>query len=199
MKRIRSSKSAGFTLVEMLIALVIFGLLTAAGVTLLNISARTQQTSERLFAELNDLRQLGALLGADLALAAPRLYRDREGRPQRAFAGTGGGAPMLMAFVRTGWDSGEGPRLQRVGYRLRERALERLSYSQVDGAEPIAAAPLLDRVRVVRLRFRDDEGEWRTRWDASDPTRLPVAVELVTLSDPFGTVRQVFTVGSGRR
>ena len=194
----------GFTLVEMLIALAIFGMLTAAGVALLTVTARTQETSDRLLAELGEIRRLGALLTADLAQAAPRVHRDGDGRPQRAFAGGAGETEMLIAFVRRGWDSGEddwsgGPALQRVGYRLRGDRLERLSYPQVDGGgEPVAVA-LLDGVQGLRLRYRDDEGSWRERWDPSDPARLPSAVELVTTSAAQGTVRQLFLVGPGVR
>ncbi|HEV2865733.1 MAG TPA: type II secretion system minor pseudopilin GspJ, partial [Allosphingosinicella sp.] len=157
-------KRNGFTLVEMLIALSIFGMLTAAGVALLTVTARTQESSDRLLAEVGELRRVGALLGADLAQAAPRIYRDEGGRPRRAFAGSGGEAPLLMAFVRRGWDSGDGPALQRVEYRLRAGAIERVSYAHVDGAsEPLAVVPLIDRVRTLRLRYRDSDGAWRER------------------------------------
>lgn len=198
MKRL-SLRVAGFTLVEMLIALSIFGMLTAAGVTLLSVTARTQQTSDRLLGQLGEMRRVGALLNADLAQAMPRLHRDAEGRPQRAFAGGGGDAPMLLVFVRGGWDGGEGPTLQRVGYRLRDGRLERLGYAHVDGAPAAVAVPLLDGVTALRLRYRDDEGEWRERWDSSDPILMPTAVELVTTTAAHGTVRQLFQVGSGLR
>ena len=192
-------RTAGFTLVEMLIALSIFGMLTAAGVTLLSVTARTQQTSDRLLGQLSEMRRVGALLTADLAQAAPRMYRDGEGRPQRAFAGGAGDAPLLLAFVRGGWDGGAGATLQRVGYRLREGRLERLGFARVDGAPATIAVPLLDGVTALRLRYRDEEGEWRDRWNPSDPTRLPMAVELVTSTETHGNVRQLFLVGSGRR
>lgn len=193
-------KRNGFTLVEMLIALSIFGMLAAAGVTLLGVTARTQQTADRLLAEVGELRRLGALLEADLALAAPRPWRDRDGRPQRAFAGGGGGeAPVLLAFVRGGWDSGDGPRLQRVAYRLREGRLERLAFAHVDGAGEATAVTLLDGVRALRLRYRDEDGLWHERWAHSDQARLPRAVELVTDSESHGLVRQLFLVGSEPR
>lgn len=199
MRRSGSAAQAGFTLVEMIIALFIFGLITAAGVTLLGLSARTQESSDRLLAELGELRRVNALLTADLGQAAPRLYRDRDGRPQQAFAGGAGDLPMLLAFVRRGWDQGEAGGLQRVGYRLREGRLERLGFARVDGGGEARVAEVMDGITSLRLRYRDDEGEWRDRWDPTDATRLPRAVELVTTSRTHGTMRQLFLVGGPAR
>jgi general secretion pathway protein J len=192
-------KRNGFTLVEMLIALSIFGMLTAAGVALLSVTARTQETSERLLGEVGELRRVGALMTSDLAQAAPRPWRDADGRAQRAFEGAGGSEPGLMVFVRRGWDAGEGAALQRVGYRLRSGVLERLGYVHVDGGGEAVAVPLLDGVRTIRLRYRDEDGAWRERWDPTDKGDLPYAVELVTDSDSHGLIRQLFLVGAGQR
>ena len=196
--RRRSADANGFTLIEMLVALAIFGMLTAAGVTLLSLSARTQESSDRLLGELSQLRRVSALMTADLALAAPRLHRDSDGRPQRAFAGDSGESEMLMLLVRRGWDDGAGGGVQRVGYRLRDGRLERLAFAHVDGGGPALAVHLLDEVRSLRLRYRDREGAWLPRWQPSDATRLPAAVELVADSEAHGLVRLVFLVGAGR-
>lgn len=189
----------GFTLVEMLVALSIFGMITAAGVTLLTLTARTQQTSDRLLEEVSELRRTEALLGADLALAVARPWRDRDGRPRRAFAGGGGEAPDLLVLVRGGWDSGDGARLQRVGYRLCEGRLQRLGFVHVDGGGEAVAATLIDGVGAVRLRYRDEDGRWMPNWAHSDAGRLPRAVELVIQSETHGLVRMVFPVGGEAR
>lgn len=190
----------GFTLVEMLIALVIFGMITAAGVTLLTLTVRTQETSDRLLDTLSALRRTGALLNADLAQAAPRIHRNGDGRPQPAFTGGNGGEALLMAFVRRGWEDENAFRssLQRVEYRVRDGRLERWRYDAVDGEGRAVAMPLLEGVRRVQLRYRDRDGTWRDRWDPTDPARLPIAVELVSDSEGQGEVRQLFLVGGGR-
>ena len=190
----------GFTLIEMLIALMIFGMITAAGVTLLSLTVRTQESSERILESLGTIRRTGALLNADLAQAAPRIHRNGDGQPQAAFTGGNGGEALLMAFVRRGWEdeSAFHSSLQRVEYRLRGGRLERWRYDAVDGAGRPVAMPLLEGVRRVQLRYRDRDGSWRDRWDPTDPARLPVAVELVSDSEGQGEVRQLFLVGGGR-
>jgi general secretion pathway protein J len=184
-------RRAGFTLVEMLIALTIFGMLTAAGVALLTLTVRTQETSGRLLAEVGQLRRLGALMTADFAQAAPRASRDRDGRPRPAFAGSA----LNLAVVRHGGPEGA---LQRVEYRLNGDRLERLAYSAVDGDTRAVAIPLLANVSQLRLRYRDREGGWRDAWDPTDATLLPRAVELVSSDPAHGSVRQLFLVGGGR-
>ncbi|MGE0178592.1 MAG: type II secretion system minor pseudopilin GspJ [Sphingomonas sp.] len=192
-------KRNGFTLIEMLIALTIFGMLTAAGVALLSVSARTQETSDRLLAELGEVRRLNALLVADLGEAAARLHRDPEGRSRRAFAGAGGQAPMLMMFVRRSADDGESTGTQRVGYRLAQGQLQRIAFARVDGGGGSAAVfPLMDSVRSVRLRYRNERGEWLDAWNEPDLVRLPAAVELMVDSARHGTVRMLFIVGGAR-
>ncbi|HYI63744.1 MAG TPA: type II secretion system minor pseudopilin GspJ [Allosphingosinicella sp.] len=190
----------GFTLVEMLIALAIFGMITTAGVALLTLTVRTQETSERLLDAVGTVRRTGALLTADMAQAAARSRRDGDGRPRPAFTGGDGGEELLIALVRTGWEDEEASHgsLQRVEYRLTGGRLERWSFAAVDGAGPATAAPLLEGVRRARLRYRDREGLWRARWDPTDVAQLPVAVELVTDSEGRGVLRQLFLVGSRR-
>lgn len=195
------SAEHGFTLVEMLIALMIFGMLTAAGVTLLTLTVRTQETSERLLNQLGEVRALGALLTADLGQAAPRIRRDADGRRVAAFRGSAGNEAQLVVLTRRGWDEeSDAPHsaLQRVEYRLTEGRLVRRVFSQVDGAARAVTQELLGGVRSARLRYRDRDGGWRDRWDPTDPTQLPRAVELITDDDTHGQIRQLFQVGGGR-
>ena len=194
-------REAGFTLIEMLIALMIFGMITAAGVALLTMTVRTQATSDRLLDQLGAERRTNALLTSDLATAAPRTWRDAEGRRLPAFIGAAGDGALLIALVRRGRDDEETSHapVQRIEYRLRDGRLERWSYAAVDGAAPAVAATLLDNVRQVRLRYRDRRGDWHPVWDPTNPNQLPAAVELVSDSAGQGLVRALFLVGGTGR
>lgn len=194
-------KQNGFTLVEMLIALSIFGMLAAGAVAVLSLSVRTQETADAVLAELGELRRADALLAADLGQAVPRPTRDERGDPRPAFAGGTADDLVLLALVRGGWDNpGQvaRPSLQRVEYRLAEGRLERLAFPALDGGGVPVAVPLVDGVRALRMRYRDRDGEWRERWDPTDPAQLPRAVELVIEADGHGTIRQLFLVGAAR-
>jgi general secretion pathway protein J len=189
----------GFTLVELLVSLLIFSLLSAAGVALLSFSVRAQESAGARLDDLAALRRAGALIAGDLAQAAPRLQRDQAGRSHPAFFGGTGETGLALAFVRRGWENGdEAPRpsLQKVEYGLVDGRLLRRAYPMVDGAAPFASVPLLERVDSLRFRYRDQKGEWRDRWDPTDPSRLPRAVEMVVAVAGRGTTRQLFLAGA---
>lgn len=189
-------RQAGFTLVELLVALALFGMLSAAAVSLLGFSVRTEDAAVRRNAELADLRRLGALMGSDLAQAVPRIARDAEGVPRPAFSG----GPADMALVRGGWENPDGlPRasLQKVAYRLAGGRLERIAFPMLDGAAPLDPVALAEGLAGLRYRYRDAEGAWRDQWDAEDPRALPRAVELVLVPAAGAPVRQLFLVGGG--
>lgn len=189
---------AGFTLVELLVSLVIFGLLSAAGVLLLSFSVRAQAGATERLDQLAEIRRAGALLTSDLAQAAPRIPRDEAGAVQPAFAGSAGQG-VILTLVRRGWenfDNAPRPSLQKVQYRLSGDRLERTAYRFVDGSAALPAAPVVSGVRTLQLRYRDRRGEWRDRWNPTRPTDLPVAVEMIIDSQGSGTVRQLFLVGT---
>lgn len=191
---------AGFTLVELMVSLLIFGMLSAAGVALLSFSVRAQESAEERLGDLAGIRRLGALLTSDLAQAAPRPFRDEAGRTRPAFAGTSGdGSEPVLRFVRGGWENHDGSgrsALQKVEYRLRNGRLERVAFRHVDGGAATAPAALVEDLRSLRLRYRDNDGAWRDRWDPTRVTALPRAVEIVLETDGGAPIRHVFLTGT---
>ena len=190
----------GFTLVELLVALTIFALLSAAGVTLLSFSVRAQAAADERLTRLAEIRRAGALLTSDLAQAAPRISRDEAGAVKPAFVGgSGQGDAVILSLVRRGWENLDGaprPSLQKVQYRWVSGRIERTAYAHVDGGPPMAPVAVMTGVRNVRLRYRDPRGEWRDRWDPTQPTLMPSAVEMMIDTQESGSIRQLFLVGT---
>jgi general secretion pathway protein J len=193
-------RSNGFTLVELLVALLIFGMLSAAGVALLSFSVRAQEAADERLGALAEIRRAGALMTGDLAQAAARIARDEAGTPRSAFeGGSGQGERVLLAFVRGGWenwDNSARPSIQKVRYLQVGGQFQRQTYPYVDGSAPTAPSTIVEGVRQLRLRYRDKQGEWRERWDPRQPAEMPVAVELVMDVEGSGSIRQLFLVGT---
>lgn len=185
---------AGFTLVEMLVALAVFGLLATAGVAVTGYALRAQTAVEDRADRLAEFQRLRGLIKADLAQAAVRRTRGADGRPARqAFFGSAGGRP-LMALTRRGWDNPDGaPRasVQYVEYSLDDGRLERRARAALDGA-PLGPAQVLARgVTAARIAFLW-RGQWIEAWEAAPPEATPEAVRLELELDGLGPVTQLF-------
>lgn len=190
-------RERGFTLVELLVALTIFGMLAAAGVALLSFSVTAQAASGEKLAAIASVRRVSAVLTSDLAQALPRIARDESGERQPAFIGNDGSDELLMGFVRGGWSNlDEQPRstLQKIEYRLIDGRLERRAFPMVDGTTPDDPAVLVEQVESLALRYRADE-EWRERWDPLKPELMPHAVEMVVTRRGEAPLRHVLLVG----
>lgn len=167
-------RAAGFTMVELLVALAIFALVSAAGVVLLRASVDTQAALTGRLGEGSAVTRLRAMLTAELASAQPRPRRDAGGSRVPAFSGDARG----IAFVHAGGGlDGQGITLSR--YALADGALVRSATDRIDGAEPGDPAAILRGVTSARWRFRAADGVWADAWRADDAAALPRAVELV--------------------
>uniref|UniRef100_UPI0035CC824F type II secretion system minor pseudopilin GspJ n=1 Tax=uncultured Sphingomonas sp. TaxID=158754 RepID=UPI0035CC824F len=191
---------SGFTLVEVMISLLIFGLLAAAGVALLTFSVRAQTATGAKLEDVSAMNRLTAILTADLAQAIPRATRGEGGERLPAFTGesSASAAPMLR-LVRSGWANLDGtPRAstQKVEYGVVDGALARMAYPMLDGAPPLPPSALLGHVRKVALRYRI-KGAWSDRWVGGAQAPLPDALELRVLRDNGIATRQLFLVGTG--
>ena len=167
----------GFTLVEMLVALVIFALLAGAGVGLLRSSVDTQQAVGSRLADVAAGERLRLLLASDLAQAVDRPSRDASGGTRPAFSGDESG----LRLVRTGWTGAEGNMaLQAVAWRVAEGRLLRQGSAVIDGKPDGTPAPLANDLARASFRYRASTGEWRTAWTpAPAEPPLPAAVELM--------------------
>ena len=199
------SAQQGFTLIELLVALMIFALLAGAGVLLLGNSVSAQAQVKARLDDMAAVQRAGGALAADLGQAVPRITRTEAGTLAPAFWAhdEGEGQPVLQ-FVRGGWDNlGDLPRpsLQKVEYWVRQGRLERRTYAQLDGASGDDPAALLDHVEAVALRFRDAQGKWREDWTPSQPDLLPRAVEIsvTRAGEPPVTMRFLVAPGPPER
>jgi general secretion pathway protein J len=194
---------AGFTLVELLVALAIFALISVAGVTLLRSGSDTQIAVKNRLDDLSRTNRLSNALESDLAQAVARPVRDASGQPVPAFVQSDSATPgALFGFVRGGWSNfDEAPRagLQRVTYTLDGQALKRVGWPMLDGAAPDEAATLVENVSTAEVRFRDETGEWRSDWTATDANALPRAIELRLTIAGKPEQKMLFLVGPQTR
>jgi general secretion pathway protein J len=191
----------GFTLVEMLVALAVFGLLCAAGVAVMAHTVDNQGQVGARMDRLGDFQRTRTLLKLDLAQAAVRRVRHADGSPLRsAFSGAPlAGDGVLLEFTRRGWDNPEAqPRasLQRVRYRVAGGALVRESHPAVDGTAAVKTQTLLSGVQSANVSYFH-RGQWLPGWPGARD-ELPQAVRIDIATQDFGLLQQLYLVPGGR-
>jgi general secretion pathway protein J len=197
----RRLPARGFTLLEVLVSLAIFGLIAAAGVAVMAYAADNQGVVRERMARLAEFQRARAILRADLAQAALRRTRRGDGSASRdAFVGSRPGQPgPLFAFVRHGWENPDAePRasLQYVEYRIVDGRLERAARAALDGTVPVAPQVLLAGIRDARVMYHV-RGAWNDGWPGG-AANLPAAIELALELDGIGHVTQRFLLPGAR-
>ncbi|MDP3081764.1 MAG: type II secretion system minor pseudopilin GspJ [Brevundimonas sp.] len=195
--RVRS----GFTLVEALVALMLFALIAAAGTAVLSVSIDNRFAVRSATDRTAGLQRMRSLLKADLGQATGRRTRDRNGEPH-PLALTGATVPdgPVLVLTRAGWSNAGGAgrsSLQRVEYSLVGNRLERRISPFLDGSRPGPPQQLLSGVTDLTVTFVQ-EGR-----DSPGPTMGPTgstpdAVRLEFTLAGYGRLSQLFLVGGGR-
>ncbi len=194
-------RQRGFTLVEMLVALTIFALMSVLAYRGL---AAVMQTREHLTEDNRRWRDIAltlAQLELDMGLAVDRPVRGNGDLPLPALVGnpqTVNADDAQLSFSRMGmaWQTSVLADVQRHGYRLNNGTLEQLVWPVLDRAplsEPVVNV-LLERVNRFELRYLDGSGNWQPRWPLSGMTALPAALEVVLELDGGTTVTRVFAL-----
>jgi general secretion pathway protein J len=181
----------GFTLLEVLIAVAIVAVIALLGYRAL---AALSDAETHLAAESTRWRTLDlffARLEGDMRQAVPRSARSgaiREAPWLGFIADPGGnGGDSALAFSRAGpeFNLEPGSAGQRLGYRLRNGAVEVLywpSYDRPQDAQPTSYALLADVTRF-RLTYLARDNAWVDSWPVPGDTDLPRAVRVqLTLS-----------------
>ena len=183
MKRQRS----GFTLIELMIALAILALVAVLAYRAL--SALTD-SEVQLTAEAQHWRELDALfarLEADMREALPRDVRTGNGTEPAWLGDVDGTGNAVLRFSRAGpeFTAEPGSAGQRIGYRLRDGALEILYWPRLDQPASVAPRPytLAGGIAAFRVAYLDARRNWLERWPALGEQPVPRAVRVgITLA-----------------
>jgi general secretion pathway protein J len=172
MSRTRPAAERGFTLVEMLVSLLIFGIIATIATALTTGATRSFAASSSALASVSDLETLRALLAADLGQAARRPSLGADGTPMPAFTLTPTG--FVLVRYRPG---SVVPEIEKVAWGLEDGRLLRQPFTAIDGGAPGPAIAVASGFTAVRLRVAGERG-WQEGWSPPSPTDLPRALEL---------------------
>lgn len=196
------ASQAGFTLLELLLALGIFALVSAMAYGGLRSVLEAHESLSVQTARLAALQKSFLQLARDLEQAVPRGIRDAYGDAQRAFLGEQDLALGTLEFTRVGRPNPARltrSELQRVAYGVRDGNLHRWFWAVLDRGDDRSPyeQTLLENVQELRIRYLDSQRTWQETWPpqqdfAQDSSSLPVAVEIVMEVTGVGSVTRLF-------
>jgi general secretion pathway protein J len=204
----RLAHQHGFTLIELMIALSLFAVLSAMAFGGLNhlLSQHQQlQLKQQRFANIQSAIQV---VERDLSQLLPRSVRDAFGDRQAALIG-GATPEFTYALTTKVWfnpHSPQGNLLQRVSYQWQGQKLWRVYETQLDagvGASPVRYT-LLDQVTGFSLRFLPANGQWINYWppintaEGSNLNHLPKAIDVYLTTADNGTIRRLLEIPQGQ-
>ncbi len=195
-------RTQGFTLIEILVAVAIFGLLSVGAYTVLDAGMRSRAQTESRLSRLEMLQRAIQVIEKDLRMISLRLVRDEFGDKLPLLKGQSeeSGQQFFLEFTRADWRNPAGlPRsnLQHVIYRFDQGKLERLHTIFLDQASnsPKITRTLLEDVNAFSLEFLNEQNQWKNDWsilglsDAKVP--LPKAIKIKFELEPFGEIERL--------
>ncbi|HTM63466.1 MAG TPA: type II secretion system minor pseudopilin GspJ [Gammaproteobacteria bacterium] len=190
-------KTSGFTLVEILVALFIFTILSlmmAGGLrTVINAQSGTEHSAERL----RQLQLVFVRMSRDLEQTVNRPVKLANGKDASAFFG----AQRGFAFTHGGkaGQSSQHQVLQRTQYSFSRNALWRVVWDVLDqssNSPKPSQREVFANVSDVRFEYLDDKNVFHKDWPVSGNSNqpLPRAVRITLTIPDWGTVKQIYVI-----
>jgi len=195
----KNHRPNGFTLLELVIAIGVFAILSALAYGGLNSILRASSHTLEAGAAMQDLQLAMGIIQQDFSQITPRSIHDEFGEQQPALKSELG-AEELIRFTRRGWRNPtlqQRSTLQRIAYQLDENTLMRRYWHHLDLAPnpQSTSLPLLEGVEEVSFQFRENEADplesWPPQRDKDTSELLPRAIEIKLKTERWGEISRL--------
>ncbi|WP_227734306.1 type II secretion system minor pseudopilin GspJ [Yersinia proxima] len=188
------AKQQGFTLIEMMLAIALFSLLSMAGYQLLQAVLRNSELTHQHATRLADIQRAFTLMERDISHARIRPIVPSSLSATNDFHVSRVGKNHSLTLIHDNWRNPAAflPRssLEKVTWQIQQGKLERLSHHQPDNQQTRPKLSVsLDNINTFKLRFWS-QGRWQDGW--SNSRTLPEGIEVTLETGDFGNLQRVF-------
>jgi general secretion pathway protein J len=192
-----NTKKAGFTLLEILIALFIFTITAVIMAHALHTISISQTGTEKKAARLAKLQITTLLLSRDLEQASNRSVTNAKNLTEAPFQGTA----YSIAFTHGGIANPTGQlqrsSLQRVHYFIEKNTIIREVWAVLDQVQTTQGLQrkLMDEVTDLRFEYLDDKNSFHNSWPPAGQSKvaeLPRAVRVTITLANWGKLSQLY-------
>lgn len=194
----------GFTLLEILVALLIFSIISVIMVNALHSAIDNQAAIDKRASRLADLQRALLLMSRDIEQSINRpimVGTSNEG----AFIGD----PNAITFTHTGLANpflANHSTLQRTKYSLEGGAFTRSTWTTLDRTDksPVNTRPLMPSVSQLQFKYLDQSGKFSDTWPpkgaeqartlAQSGSYLPFAVQVTLVFSDWGKLTQLYLI-----
>lgn len=192
-------KNNGFTLLELLVALAIFSVLSVMAYSGLRTVIQSKEATDHTSERLAQVQMLMLRLSDDLRQAIPRKIRGEYGDIKNAMQ-LDLSENNHLEWSRSGYSNPAHlirSHIQRVAYKLDKKKLLRMSWPVLDRAQDTLEikTEVLSDIESLEWRFLDNNNEWTSSWpfaaDNAGQFPLPKAVEVNLELKDWGKIKRL--------
>lgn len=200
------NRQQGFTLLELLIASIIFAIMAVMAYGGLDNVLSNSKASQQALSRLQQIQQGITIISRDFSQLVPRAVRDEYGNIQPALS-TANNIDNLVEFTRGGRPNPANllrSTLVRVAYQFDDEELVRLQWPQLDNAPGMEAnkTTLIDDLESVSIRYLDGNAQWQEEWPpvntgasiSNTISTQPLAIEVILTLADWGEIRRIYTM-----
>ena len=193
----------GFTLLELLVALSIFSILSVIAYSGLQTVISTSQSSQQAADRIAEMQLVMMRISNDLRQAVSRKVRDENGGFLYAMQWNKNGDETI-AWTRSGYRNPahfKRSNIQRVAYKLKQQELIRLTWPVLDLAQDskVIESKVLSNVEFIEWRFLNSQNEWVSAWPEEgkeEESSPPKAIELNLELKDWGKIQRLILLAS---
>jgi general secretion pathway protein J len=193
-----NTKQKGFTLLEILIALFIFSILSMILTSALHSVINAQEGTEKSAEQLRDMQLALLMFSRDVEQAVNRPIISANGKEEAALIGS----TTEITFTHAGLANPKAAlvqsNMQRVRYYWGDQSLWRMTWPVLDLAPQTSshARRLLSSLSAVTFQYLDSKGQFHREWPQQSGSQeaLPRAVQITFSIENRGDMTQLYVI-----